>query len=252
MRWMVLILGLSLSGCYAPYQGRYQAQGPPPLQSTSMEQVNAMAGVQQPAAYKVGFMAGCDSGRLSAGDSSFLFKKDTNRFDTDDAYKQGWNDGFKRCASGEGATAGNYNYQGYYDYYYPYGYNSYYPGTFSSGFYYPSYYYAPGYSLWLGGYGYPRHYAYRNNYYYTPWYGGYGHRGGGKYYSGRGGHRGYGGGSYLRKPYRGGHGKSYRGRGGKGGGHRGGGRRGGGHRGGGRSGGGRSGGGHSGGSLWIR
>lgn len=175
MRWMILILGLSLSGCYAHYQTRYQ--GPQPLQATSMAQVNAMVGVQQPAAYKVGFMEGCDSGRLSAGDNSFLFKKDTNRFDTDDVYKQGWNDGFNRCVSGEGAPANNY-YSSYYRYdYYP-GYyypGYYYPGTFYSGFYYPSYYYAPGYSLWLGNYPRHRHYAYRHNHYYTPWYGG-GHK----------------------------------------------------------------------------
>ena len=176
MRWMVLILGLVLSGCVAHYQSGYQ--GPPPLQATSMAQVNAMVGAQQPAAYKVGFMEGCDSGRLSAGDNSFLFKKDTDRFDRDDVYQQGWNDGFNRCVSGEGASSGNSYYQSSYGYYYP--------GTFYSGFYYPGYYYAPGYSIWAGYYGYPRH---RHNHY-TPWYGG--HKHGGHKHKGRG-HKSRGG-----------------------------------------------------------
>jgi hypothetical protein len=169
---MVLILGFSLSGCMIGYQqARYQ--GPPPLQATSIEQVNVMVGAQQPAAYKVGFMEGCDSGHLSAGDSSFLFKKDTNRFDTDDVYQQGWSDGFNRCASEAPVTVGNYYYPSYYGYYYP--------GTFYSGFYYPSSYYAPGYSLWMGHYGHRHHthHGYRHNYYYTPWYGGHKHKGGG-------------------------------------------------------------------------
>lgn len=209
MRWMVLILGFFLSGCYAHYQPRYQAQGPPPLQSTSIEQVNAMVGAQQPSAYKVGFMGGCDSGYLSAGDTSYIFKKDTARFETDDAYKQGWNDGFNRCVSGSGVSVSNYN-QGYY------GYNYYYPGTFGLGLYYPSYYYAPGYSLWSGYYGYPRHYTYNRNYYYTPWYGGHKHR--------SKGYKGYRRGPYIGKQRGGG---SYRGgggsyRGGHGNGHRGG------------------------------
>ena len=192
MRWMVLVLGLFLSGCYAHYQTGYQ--GPPPLLSTSMAQVDTMVGAQQPAAYKVGFMEGCDSGRLSAGHNSFLFKKDTKRFDTDDVYKQGWNDGFNRCVSGEGAPARTTYYQG------SYGYNYYYPGTFSSGFYYPSYYYAPGYSIFGGYYG-PvrhRHHIHYRSHYYTPWYRGHKHRGyRGRPYvakSRRGGHRHKGGG----------------------------------------------------------
>ncbi len=213
MRWMIVILALFLSGCIVHSQGRYQRyQGPPSLQTTTMTQVDTMVGAQQPAAYKVGFMQGCDSGRLSAGDNSFLFKKDTNRFDTDDVYQQGWNDGFNRCVSGAGVTASNY-YQG------SYGYNYYYPSTFSAGFYYPSYYYAPGFSIWSGYY-YPRnrHYAYNRNYYYTPWYGGHKHRGGGYKGYRRGPyiskHRG-GGGSHIGK--RGGGGHKSRGGGSRGG-----------------------------------
>ena len=102
MRWMVLISALFLSGCVVPYVARYQ--GPPPLQSTTLAQVNSMVGAQQPAAYKVGFMEGCDSGRVSAGDNSYIFKKDVERFKTDDVYQQGWNDGFNRCVSGGGSA----------------------------------------------------------------------------------------------------------------------------------------------------
>lgn len=226
MRWMVLILGLLLSGCYAHYQTSYQ--GPPPLQTTSLAQVDAMVGNQQPAAYKVGFMEGCDSGRLSAGNNSFLFKKDTDRFETDDVYKQGWNDGFNRCLSGDGAPASGYTY-------YQSSYGYYYPGTFYSGFYYPAHYYSPGFSIWTGYYGFPRYrYWPRRAYYYSPWYGGHRHKA-------RRGYRGYAGGRYnIAKPP-----PSRRNHGG------------GGHRGGIGGGGGRKGGGGSkgrggGGRYWIR
>ncbi|MDH5764293.1 MAG: hypothetical protein OEZ51_15095 [Nitrospinota bacterium] len=213
MRWMVLMLGLFLSGCVAHYQARYQ--GPPPMQSTTLVQVDSMVGAQQPVEYKVGFMEGCDSGHVSAGNNSFIFKKDVERFGKDDLYKQGWTDGFNRCASGGGVTAGN-NYQSYYGY-------DYYPGTFYSGFYYPSYYYAPGYSIWLGYYGYPRHrhYVHHDHYYYSPWYGGNKHKHGrsnyrgGDYYIGqpRGGGKSYGGGGGKRNK-----GRSHKGGGNKSGG----------------------------------
>ncbi len=220
MHLIVVILGLLLSGCMVSYQ-QPSYQGPPPLLATSMAQVNVMVGVQQPAAYKVGFMEGCDSGNVSAGNNSYIFKKDVERFDTDDIYQQGWNDGFNRCVSGATVTAGNYNYQSYYGYYYP--------GTFYSGFYYPGYYYEPGYSISLGYYSYPRHnhHVHRKNYYYTPWYGGHKHKGGHR------GYKGYAGGRYnIAKPRGGGHkhkgGGGYKSRGGKGGGHKGGGGKGGG------------------------
>jgi len=135
-------------------------------------------------------LEGCDSGRLSSGNNSYLFKKDTNRFETDDVYKQGWNDGFNRCVSGEGApTVTNTYYQSSYGYA---------PGTFSYGFYYPSYYYAPGFSIWSGYYVNPRPryvYRHRHNHYYTPWYGGRKHRGHR--------HRGYRGKPYVAKSWTG-------------------------------------------------
>lgn len=215
MRWMVLILGVFLFGCVvAPYQARYQ--GPPPMQSTTLAQANAMVGVQQPTAYKVGFMAGCDSGHVSAGNNSFIFKKDVERFGKDDLYQQGWTDGFNRCVSGGGTAAGS-------SYYSPY-YGGYYSGTYYSGYYDPGYYYypyySPGFSLWLGNYGHRNHYVHSDHYYYSPWYGGRKHKGS------------HGVGPYIGNQRGGGH---------KGGGHKGGGHKGGGHKGGGHKGGGHKG-----------
>ncbi len=216
MRWMVLISTLFLSGCVVHYSGA-RNQGPPPLRSTTMAQVNSMAGAQQPAAYKVGFMEGCDSGRLSAGDNSYLFKKDVDRFNTDDVYQQGWNDGHSRCASGEGsAPATNYSTNTYFGFgYYPY----YYPGTFySGGYYYPGYYdyypnYSSSYSIWLGNYGH-HHSSHRQHYYASPWYGGHKHKGGGKHFSWLGSHKGSSGFSGG-KHRGGGHGKVHKGSSGK-------------------------------------
>ena len=66
-------------------------------QTTSLEQVERLAGVQQPVQYKVGYQEGCDSGLLSAGDSSYKFQKDSHRYSVDDLYKHGWDDGYKNC-----------------------------------------------------------------------------------------------------------------------------------------------------------
>ncbi len=213
MRWMVLFSALFLSGCVVHYGARYQ--GPPPLKSTTLGQVNSMVGAQQPSAYKVGFMEGCDSGRLSAGDNSYIFKKDVERFKTDDVYQQGWNDGFNRCVSGDGsAPATNYSANTYFGFgYYPY----FYPGVFYSGGYYPGYYdyypyYSPAFSIWLGNFGH-RGLSHRRHHFASPWWGGHKHRHGGKHFSG------------LRSPGRfgGGHFKSHKGgghfKGHKGGGH---------------------------------
>ncbi len=235
MRWMVLISALFLSGCVVHYGARHH-QGPPPLQTTTLAQVNSMVGAQQPSAYKVGFMEGCDSGHVSAGDNSYIFKKDGERFKTDDIYQQGWNDGFNRCVSGEGSVpATNYSANTYFGFgYYPFVY----PGVFYSGGYYPGYYdyypyYSPSYSVWLGHFGH-RGPSHRTHYYASPWWGGQKHRHGGKHFSGwRSSGRSDGG--FLRMPHRGG-GKGHKVGSGKGGGGKGRGHKGKGH---GHSGGGR-------------
>ena len=170
MRWTIVILAIFLSGCVATYSARYQS--PPPLQSTSLAQVDAMAGGQQPVAYKVGFRDGCDSGRVSAGNTSFIFKKDVVRFDEDSLYQQGWTDGYNRCFAEGGIAGGGTSVSTTYGW-------GYYPGYFYSGYYYPSWgyycYYEPGYSIWLGNYGHRHSYTHHDHYYYTPWYGGHRH-----------------------------------------------------------------------------
>lgn len=92
MRWaLAIFLGLSVSGC-ATY-----VLAPDGTRTTSIEHVNDRVGISQPISYRVGYMDGCNSGRLSAGDSSFTFKKDTERTSVDDLYKHGWDDGFSQC-----------------------------------------------------------------------------------------------------------------------------------------------------------
>lgn len=209
MRWLVLILGIFLSGCFVHYDGAAY-QGPPPLLTTTLAQVNGMVGAQQPAAYKVGFMQGCDSGRVSAGENSYIFKKDVERFSTDDVYRQGWDDGYNRCFSGGGPAAGSYTSSTYFGFgYFPF----YYPGVYYSGHYYPGYdyysYYDPGYSIWLGYYGHDNH-NYNRHYYASPWYGGHKYKGGGQHFSRWNSHKGPGG--FFGGKHRGGGGKHFKGR----------------------------------------
>ncbi|NIQ02925.1 MAG: hypothetical protein GWM98_23230 [Nitrospinaceae bacterium] len=207
MRWMIVILAVLCSGCVIHSRGRTYVQQPV-YQATTFAQVNAMVGVQQPSEYKVGFMAGCDSGRVSAGDTSFTFKKDTPRFEKDDLYRQGWNDGFNRCAAGAPVPASAPAPTVVYNdpYYYPGNYYYY------SGFYWPYFYTYPSYSINLGWYG-NRHR--HHNHYYSPWYGQHRHKGRGQTYLGRNYFKR--GGSYLNRSYKGNRGgPSYRGKGNRG------------------------------------
>lgn len=50
-----------------------------------------------PKPYVDGYMDGCASGRNAAGNSSYTFTKDVQRFDRDRLYRQGWPDGFQSC-----------------------------------------------------------------------------------------------------------------------------------------------------------
>lgn len=65
--------------------------------TTSLNQVDKLAGSHQPVEYKLGYKEGCDSGWVSAGDSSYLFQKDPHRYSGDEIYKHGWDDGFNKC-----------------------------------------------------------------------------------------------------------------------------------------------------------
>lgn len=107
MRWaLAIFLGLSVSGCATTY-----VQAPDGTRTTSIDHVNDKVGITQPISYRVGYRDGCDSGRLSAGDSSFTFIKDIERTNVDDLYKHGWDDGFNQCKTA-------YTRQAYYPVYY--------------------------------------------------------------------------------------------------------------------------------------
>ncbi len=45
--------------------------------------------------YVDGYLDGVHSGRIAAGDYSYKFIQDDERYETDIEYRKGWNDGFK-------------------------------------------------------------------------------------------------------------------------------------------------------------
>lgn len=51
----------------------------------------------KPPAYVDGYVDGCASGRLMAGDTSFKYRKDIARADRDALYARGWQDGQIAC-----------------------------------------------------------------------------------------------------------------------------------------------------------
>lgn len=65
--------------------------------ATSTQSIDREIGAGQPPAYKEGYGAGCDSGYVAAGHPYYKFKKDVNRFASDEFYKQGWADGYGVC-----------------------------------------------------------------------------------------------------------------------------------------------------------
>ena len=52
-----------------------------------------------PLAYADGFDDGCHSGKKAGGSYFDQFKKDVNRFESENKYAQGWSDGFRQCES---------------------------------------------------------------------------------------------------------------------------------------------------------
>jgi len=52
-----------------------------------------------PPAYADGYDDGCASGKEAAGGLLAETRKDVERYGTDAAYTQGWNDGFEKCKS---------------------------------------------------------------------------------------------------------------------------------------------------------
>jgi hypothetical protein len=64
--------------------------------ATTQERVDRqLAG--QPVAYREGYAAGCDSGYVAAGHPYYSFRKDLGRFNAEQLYSGGWNDGFQVC-----------------------------------------------------------------------------------------------------------------------------------------------------------
>lgn len=55
--------------------------------------------VSGPPAYQEGYDNGCSSGYFFAGNKVFRHIKDTARFNSDQEYKTGWEDGFAKCRS---------------------------------------------------------------------------------------------------------------------------------------------------------
>ncbi|HZW25193.1 MAG TPA: hypothetical protein VFF26_06905 [Gallionella sp.] len=67
--------------------------------ATDAARVDREVGAHQPAEYKEGYGAGCDSGYVAAGHPYYKFRKDVKRYATDPLYKQGWDDGMIVCRS---------------------------------------------------------------------------------------------------------------------------------------------------------
>ena len=58
----------------------------------------------QPAQYKKGFRAGCNSGYAAAGNPYNKFTKNLNLYKNEELYKNGWDDGFIFCKSSYEST----------------------------------------------------------------------------------------------------------------------------------------------------
>lgn len=50
-----------------------------------------------PPTYREGWKQGCDSGYVAAGHPYYRYAKNVSRFNADELYKQGWNDGYDLC-----------------------------------------------------------------------------------------------------------------------------------------------------------
>ena len=83
--FLTIIILILLGGCIIPSTHR--------LIPTKMSEVDKIVG-NQPLEYKQGFRDGFDSGCAASGNPYTQFTKDVNRYDNDNLYKQGWNDGY--------------------------------------------------------------------------------------------------------------------------------------------------------------
>ena len=77
------------------------------LFSGCIDQKAAMLQQGFPLAYTEGFDDGCHSGRKAGGSLFDQFKKDVERFNSEDQYAQGWSDGFRQCETEQEAIQRN-------------------------------------------------------------------------------------------------------------------------------------------------
>lgn len=52
----------------------------------------------KPPGYQDGFMNGCGSGFQQGGDEGYLYFKDLRRYESDEQYRKGWQDGLEKCS----------------------------------------------------------------------------------------------------------------------------------------------------------
>lgn len=80
-----LLICLLLVGCATDGKTQYQRR------------TDRIVGADKPIEYKQGFAQGCEAGEGAAGAWYKQYKKDLERFKTDELYKTGWNDGYDYC-----------------------------------------------------------------------------------------------------------------------------------------------------------
>lgn len=68
-------------------------------QSTADQTRESMRSQGYSNSYADGFADGCESGKQAGGSYFDQFKKDVNRFNSENEYAQGWSDAFRQCES---------------------------------------------------------------------------------------------------------------------------------------------------------
>ena len=59
-----------------------------------------------PSEYHYARAEGCDSGEAAAGNRSKSFRKSSDRYESEDAYREGWDDGYAYCRKEYDAVRG--------------------------------------------------------------------------------------------------------------------------------------------------
>jgi hypothetical protein len=78
---VTIVIGLNFTGCASTAENmRAQGYGPD---------------------YSQGYGDGCDSGKKAGGSMLDQFKKNVDRYDNNNKYREGWEDGYDSCKSQE-------------------------------------------------------------------------------------------------------------------------------------------------------